>query len=108
MREVATKKIGFEVCPSSNINNGLGIYPSFQAHPLRVMLRNHVFVSINTDDPAFLHTSIGKEYRLVQQAYGLSHQEMIQLCRNAVEMSFAELVLKKSLMAKIDAYVSAA
>jgi len=74
---------------------------------LRVMLKNHVFVSINTDDPAFLHTSIGREYRLVQQAYGLSELEMIQLCRNAVEMSFAEEELKERLRGKIEGYLVA-
>lgn len=104
MQEVAAKHIGFEVCPSSNVDGGKGIFRTFQEHPLHTMLKHHLFVSINTDDPGFLHTSIGKEYRLVQQAYGLSHSQMIQLCRNAVSMSFAGDALKKRLLAKIDDY----
>lgn len=104
MQEVAAKHVGFEVCPSSNVDGGHGVFPSLQAHPLPIMLKNNVFVSINTDDPGFLHTSIGKEYRLVQKAYGLTDAQMLQLCRNAVVMSFAEEALKKRLLAKIDEY----
>lgn len=94
--------IGFEVCPSSNINLGRGQYKNLQEHPLKKMIDEGLFVSISTDDPGFLHTSISKEYHDIQMAYHLSYKQMIQLCRHSIEMSFAELSLKEKLLKKID------
>lgn len=99
---VSRKRIGLEICPSSNLNGGL--YKSLAEHPVGKMIAKGMYVSINTDDPAFDATSIGKEYENVRKAYHLTDKQMIQLCRNAVNMSFAEPALKKKLLAKIDVY----
>jgi adenosine deaminase len=94
--------IGIEVCPSSNIGDGKGKYQSMANHPLKTMIDNDLFVAISTDDPAFLHTNIAKEYLKVQKSYQLDYDDMIKLCRNSIKMSFADKKLKKKLLLKID------
>jgi adenosine deaminase len=96
--------IGIEVCPSSNIDNGHGKFESLKEHPLKKMIDNHLYVSISTDDPAFLQTNIQAEYLLVQKAYKLTHDQMIELCKNSIKMSFAEPALKRQLLLKINQY----
>ncbi len=101
MQKFKKSGIGIEVCPTSNIDGGYGKFKTMSTHPLKTMLKNHLFVSISTDDPSFLHTNIQEEYRRVQKAYHLSRKTMIELCRNAIKMSFAEMPLKKRLLNQI-------
>lgn len=101
MAQFKKSGIGIEVCPSSNIDGGNGKFNTMRSHPLKTMLNEGLFISISTDDPSFLHTNIQDEYKLVQQAYHLSTQQMLTLCENSLKMSFAEPELKRKLLKKI-------
>lgn len=101
MKQFKRSGIGIEVCPSSNIDGGNGIFKSLNTHPLKTMLKEGLFVAISTDDPSFLHTNIQDEYRQVQQAYHLSKKQMLKLCENSIRMSFAEPALKRKLLRKV-------
>lgn len=106
MQQFKRSGIGIEVCPSSNIDGGYGKFNSFANHPLKTMLKKGLFVAISTDDPAFQPTSISQEYKKVQKAYHLSDDDMIMLCKNSINMSFAPIQLKKKLLEKIDHYAN--
>ncbi|HBB53586.1 MAG TPA: adenosine deaminase [Legionellales bacterium] len=93
-------QIHLEVCPSSNVV--LGIYPSISAHPLPALLQQGISVSVNSDDPPFMATTIDKEYDLVQKTFQYSDAFMKQITKNAVKAAFLEEEWKQKLLDKIN------
>ncbi|PWE56141.1 adenosine deaminase [Metarhizobium album] len=77
-----------EVCPGSNI--ALGVFPDFQAHPLRALRDAGVKVTINSDDPPFFHTSLAREYEIAADIMGFSDAEIDAMTRTAVEAAFVD------------------
>ena len=94
--------IGLEICPTSNL--ALGLFDSIETHPVRKLFDAGVQLSINSDDPTYFGTSLGKEYALLKEKLNFSDEELLQLCNNSIEMSFAENTLKEKLLARIEMY----
>src|SRR5262249_4847089 len=69
---LAERGIPLGVCPTSNLT--LNVAASIQAHPIDALRRAGVAVSINTDDPALLRTSLEREYALCRDAFGWSDE----------------------------------
>ena len=57
VEEIARRGLVLEVCPGSNV--ALGVYPSFEAHPLPELHAAGVRVTLGSDDPPYFATSIG-------------------------------------------------
>lgn len=53
------REVVLEVCPSSNVLSG--IFDSLHEHPLPEMLRQHIRVTINTDDPVICNINLTDE-----------------------------------------------
>ncbi|MCU0966921.1 MAG: adenosine deaminase [Burkholderiaceae bacterium] len=85
---LAERRIPLGVCPSSNLI--LGIYPSMQDHPIERLRQAGVEVSVNTDDPALLGTSLEREYALCQQAFDWSDDDLWSVARTSIDASFAD------------------
>ena len=92
-------QIPLEICPSSNVV--LGIYPSIEAHPLPLLMEAGIKVSINSDDPPFMATTIDREYDLVQETFQLSDKQMKTLTKQAIEVAFIDEQLKVELLQKV-------
>ncbi len=75
-----------EVCPSSNLR--LGLIPSLEAHPLRAFLDHGVRVTINSDDPVLLGTTLSRELRLMARAQGLGAAEVLEVAANGARAAF--------------------
>lgn len=88
-------RIPLDVCPSSNV--ALGFVPSLIRHPLPDLLDAGLVVSISTDIPALLGTSLTQEYRKVQETFSFGAATMKELARTAVEASFASSTRKELL-----------
>lgn len=88
-----------EVCVSSNLV--LKVYDGYAAHPLRVFFDRGLRVTLGSDDPAFFHTSIGREYEIAQTQFGFSDRELLQLTRNAVEEAFVDDATRATLLQKV-------
>ena len=71
--------------------------------PLDALRRAGVRVSINTDDPALLQTSVVDEYAETARAYGWDTQILRQVARTSIESSFCEENLQRQLLAELDA-----
>jgi adenosine deaminase len=84
------------VCPSSNI--ALGLYPSYEDHPLGALQAAGVRVTLGSDDPPYFDCSIGSQYALAHERMGLEEGELEDITRIAVEASFADDALKRALM----------
>ena len=92
---IKDRNIALEVCPSSNIQ--LGLFPDLASHPFPKLLDAGISVSLNSDDPPFMNTTIGKEYTIVQQAYNYSDQTMQNITKMAIDHAFVDHATKKYL-----------
>jgi adenosine deaminase len=99
MELLAERRIPLGICPTSNVT--LGLYSSLEQHPIDRLRRAGVRVSINTDDPALLGTTLDKEYAACAAAFDWSDDEMRAVARTSIEASFAPPALKQSLIEEL-------
>ena len=86
MAELKARGTGVELNPTSNVRTG--VCPSFAAHPLRKYFDEGLFVSLNSDDPAFFGSDIENEYRLAHSEQGFSRDELRQVAAHSILTSF--------------------
>src|SRR5690606_30527371 len=55
---LAERGIVLEVCPTSNV--ATGVYKDYASHPLRRLMAAGIPVTLNSDDPPYFDTSIGR------------------------------------------------
>ena len=96
---LAQRQIPLGVCPTSNLV--LGVYPTIQDHPIEKLRAAGVAVSLNTDDPALLGTSLVGEYALCRQAFGWNDAITAALARTSIASSFANADTKANLLAAL-------
>lgn len=92
------RNIALEICPSSNIK--LGLFPDFQHHPLPQLLEAGIRISLNSDDPPFMSTTLADEYARVQNAYQYSDATMESITAMAIDCAFVDDATKAALHAK--------
>jgi adenosine deaminase len=102
----ALARSGATVECSLTCNVVLGALPSYEAHPIRRFVGAGVPVTLSTDLPAHVCTSIGREYA-VAAALGFSPGELIGFTRNAISASFAPAERRAALLDSIDAWKAA-
>ena len=93
------RDIALEVCPSSNIK--LGLFNDFTSHPFPQLLEAGVKLSLNSDDPPFMSTTLAQEYALTQKAYQYTDKEMETITAMAIECAFVDDETKNELRAKL-------
>ncbi len=86
MIELIERKIGFEVCLSSNVH--LGISRSFEEHPARKMLNAGCSITFSTDDPAYFRTTPKQEMQLAASHLKMTDSEQRKCFEDGVEMAF--------------------
>ncbi|HTR35685.1 MAG TPA: adenosine deaminase [Bryobacteraceae bacterium] len=69
MARLKESNVPLEVCISSNVCTGA--VASLEAHPVRKLYDAGVPITIHTDDPAFFHTSLAREYEIAGRVFGL-------------------------------------
>jgi adenosine deaminase/aminodeoxyfutalosine deaminase len=74
MAQLRADKVPLEVCISSNVCTGA--VPCLEEHPLRALYDAGVPITIHTDDPAFFHTTLTREYELAERIFGLPADEL--------------------------------
>jgi adenosine deaminase len=97
--ELFNRNIALEVCPGSNL--ALNVYPDWENHPLKHILESGISVSLNSDDPPFFNTSVGKEYQNAASFFDLSAEKLYEISAMAIEASFVDDQTKDKLIAKI-------
>ena len=76
------KGIFFELCPSSNLLTGA--VPDLTTYPLKDYLSYGLKVTLNTDDPAIIGTSMEQEFACLH----LSLEQKTALLKNAIDAAF--------------------
>ena len=87
-----------EVCPTSNVV--LGIYRSYEEHPLPRLLDAGVRVTLGSDDPPYFGASIGGEYEICSERLGFDDETLRGITQTAIGASFCDEKLKGRLTQK--------
>lgn len=103
MMEVAEKRIPLTMCPLSNLK--LAVVKNLKDHPLKNLLDKKVFVTVNSDDPAYFGGYINENFHAVQKALDLSKDDIIVLAKNSFEASFLSQDKKEYYIGLIDNFV---
>jgi adenosine deaminase len=97
--ELAERGTVLEVCPTSNVV--LGLYPSYEAHPLPALRAAGVPVTLGSDDPPYWHASIGGEYEVAAEHFGLEEAALREITRTALRAAFVEEDVRRRLLALV-------
>ena len=103
VEELAERGTYLECCPTSNVV--LGIYPSYEEHPLPKLRAAGVRVTLGSDDPPYFGASIGGEYAVCRERMGFGEDELREITRTALEAAFCEETLKNGLIRRVDGRV---
>ena len=105
IERLARERTPLTICPLSNLR--LRVVDDLRRHPLRTMMDRGLLVSVNSDDPAYFGGYANENYVAMQQALGLSHEDLAQLARNSFEAAFLMVEEKQALLRRVDNYVAA-
>jgi adenosine deaminase len=86
------RQIPLGVCPSSNL--ALKVYDSMDLHPVEALRRAGVLVSLNTDDPSLLGTTLPREYSLCRSHFGWTDEVVREIAETSITASFANADVK--------------
>jgi adenine deaminase len=93
-------RVPLTVCPLSNLK--LRVVPDMALHPLRTMLEKGLFVTVNSDDPAYFGGYVAENYRAVREALGFDRAELTTLARNGFAAAFLPEPEKARILAEFD------
>lgn len=99
---LAERRIPLGVCPSSNL--ALKVYDSLQMHPIDALRQAGVPVSVNTDDPSLLGTTLPREYSLCKSHYGWSDEIVRDIAMTSIAASFANDDIKNRLRRELTSW----
>ena len=86
MELLRTRNIMLELCLTSNLYTG--VVTSIKNHPIKKLMEYGVPISLNSDDPAILGTTLTDEYVSAMVELGFTEEELKALNRSALEYAF--------------------
>ena len=98
VQRLARDKMALTVCPLSNLR--LCVVTEMKAHPLRRMLDAGLFVTVNSDDPAYFGGYMNENFASVGSALGLSSGTLATIARNGFAASFMPEAEKAAALAQ--------
>ena len=100
VRVIQERGLGLTVCPISNSY----VTDSMQADAIRRMLDLGLRVTINSDDPAYFPGYVQENLVAITAALGLTREEVVQLERNAFQISWLPPEARDAYLGELDAY----
>lgn len=104
MKILADRQIPLGVCPVSNII--LGLYKAMTEHPIDALRKAGVAVSVNTDDPALLDTTLEDSYSECASAFSWDSETIRSLAVTSVDASYANPDIKARIKNEISNWVA--
>ena len=98
----AVARSGVTVECALTCNVTLGATASYEEHPIRQFVAHGIPVTLNTDDPVRVGTTIGREYAIAA-ALGFSPAALRGFTRNAIRASFTTAARRSILLAELAA-----
>lgn len=99
VQELVSKRIPLTVCPLSNLK--LKVVTDMRNHPLKKMLDAGLFVTINSDDPAYFGGYVNENFIAVAENLNLTKKEIYLLSKNSFEASFISQAEKQHFLDKL-------
>lgn len=96
VEELAARGIALEVCPTSNV--ATEVYADYASHPWPALHDAGCRVTLNSDDPPYFHTSIGREYELAARHFGLDDEALKDVTRTAMAAGFAPAAVRDTIV----------
>ena len=90
--------IGVEMNLTSNVQTST--VPSYEAHPMKAMLKHGILTTINTDDPGISAIDLPFEYKVAVEKSGLTQKLAAQAQKNSLEVAFLSEAEKAQLIEK--------
>ncbi len=97
--ELAESGVVLEVCPGSNI--ALGIYKGWRQHPIGQLYERGVKVTISTDDPPFFHTTMAREYEMLNRAFDWDEGVFAGIARASLDAAFCDADTRERILKKL-------
>lgn len=100
VERIARDGIALELCPHSNI--ATGVYDSMTQHPFPDLLAAGCRVTLNSDDPPYFATSIGREYETAAAVFDMDDEALRAVTRTALQAAFVDETTRAALLARLD------
>ena len=102
--ELIRRGVTLDLCPTSNVQ--AGIVASRSLHPIAVLYRRGVPVTLSTDDRTVSDITLTKEYTFALAEIGLRLPELWTINRHALDVAFAPRADLAKLRAEFDAWAA--
>jgi adenosine deaminase len=96
--ELSARGVVLNCCPTSNVV--LGVYASYEEHPLPRLRAAGVRFTLGSDDPPYFGASIGGEYAVCSERMGMQEGDLREITRDAIDAAFCDEALKRELRAR--------
>jgi adenosine deaminase len=88
-----------ECCPTSNVV--LGVYSSYEEHPLPRLRDAGVRITLGSDDPPYFGASVAGEYEVCAERMGFRETDLLDVTGTAIDAAFCDEDLKAALRARL-------
>jgi len=105
VERLVAERVPLTVCPLSNVK--LRVVKTLADHPVKRMLDRGLWVTLNSDDPAYFGGYILENYLAVAETFALSRAEVATIARNAIQATFLDDAGKRALLGELDAALAA-
>jgi len=102
IKEINRRGLGLTVCPISNgfVTDGL------KADEIKLLLDGGVRATINSDDPAYYNGYMTENFVAVHDAISLGKDEIVQLSRNAFDVTWLPQEDRQAYVDALEAYAA--
>jgi adenosine deaminase len=97
--ELEARGTVLECCPTSNVV--LGVYPSYEDHPLPQLRDAGVRVTLGSDDPPYFGATIAGEYDVCASRFGFGDDDLLDITTTAIDAAFCDDELKATLRSRL-------
>jgi adenosine deaminase len=98
--ELEARGLVLDFCPTSNVV--LGVFPSYEAHPLPALRDAGVKVTLGSDDPPYFGATLAGEYEVCASEFGFGPDDLRAITHTAIDAAFCDEDLRAALHGRID------
>lgn len=100
LSDIKKQRIGLELCPTSNFQTRA--CQDYSSYPLNIFLKNGLLATINTDNRTVSNTNMTKELTLAINKLNIREEDLLTVCKNSIEISFANDNIKHRLLCQLN------
>jgi adenosine deaminase len=89
----------FTCCPTTTLYTTQWRDPAAPDHAIRQMLEAGLAITINSDDPGLMQTTLAEEYAMVAERMGATPEQLKAICLHGIRASWLDDVTKSEMLA---------